>query len=189
MAVQEGKLKAGHVSVRTVAKDLPGFRLSFCKSVPSPASSVAGGGGRGGQIFRALRFVPHWVCQHMAIVPDPRGGRKLAVLGHEYTQVEVVNVTNGSATAIIAEWESCWCACINSISVVTRFLMRPRSHTDSRSGLVGRSDEQVSMEQESDIELSGTCSASGEADHFTLQCIVKGPVVSSNLGAFALALE
>ena len=55
----------------------------------------------------------------MAIVPDPRGGRKLAVLGHEYTQVEVVNVTNGSATAIIAEWESCWCACINSISVVT----------------------------------------------------------------------
>ena len=67
--------------------------------------------------------------------------------------------------------------------------MRPRSHTDSRSGLVGRSDEQVSMEQESDIELSGTCSASGEADHFTLQCIAKGPVVSSNLGAFALALE
>eukprot|EP00439_Symbiodinium_sp_Y106_P066332 s2250_g10.t2 len=61
----------------SIAKDLPGFRLSFCKSVCS-----------------SLGLPAHGNC------------------------VEVVNVTNGSATAIIAE-----------------FLMRPRSHTDSRSGL------------------------------------------------------
>ncbi|CAE7226557.1 pkn1 [Symbiodinium sp. CCMP2592] len=61
----------------SIAKDLPGFRHSFCKSVCS-----------------SLGLPAHGNC------------------------VEVVNVTNGSATAIIAE-----------------FLMRPRSHTDSRSGL------------------------------------------------------